>query len=276
MRKTFWFTACVVALAALASGCSHQETAPVAATKSAIPDSAVFSQASVDPSLSATAGQASLPGLTMEPTTTYTGDAAPASTTTTNPCAYDASSGRVVCTPVVREGLTYTRSYAYYDTAGKAQPSPNAATRSMNTQISVKGTRTTAKGDTVAIDRSSNTTLSGLGKGAATHTINGTEHGTTTSSYTIFWGKVSATETFDVVTKDVVVQAEAKSRWPLSGTTTRTSTTVATLEKTLTRTSTSSETVTYDGTNIAKVVIVRDGVTRNCTRDLSTGKNTCS
>lgn len=274
MRKTFWFTACVVALTALASGCSHQDTAPAAATKSTIPDSAVFSSASVDPSLSASAGQASLPGLTMEPTSTYTGDVAPA--TTTNPCTYDASAGRVVCTPVVREGLTYTRSYAYYDTAGKAQPAPNAATRSMNTQIGVKGTRTTAKGDTVSIDRSSNTTLSGLGKGVATHTINGTEHGTTTSSYTIYWGKVSATETFDVVTKDVVVQAEAKSRWPLSGSTSRTSTTVATLEKTLTRTATSSETVTYNGTSVVPVVIVRDGVTHNCTRDLSTGKNTCS
>ena len=265
MRKSLWFTACVVALIALAAGCGHQEIAPTAAA----PDSAVFAAAAVDPALSAAAGQASLPGLTMEPTTTYSGSVAP-----TDPCTYDATIGRVVCVPVVRDGLTYTRSYAYYDAAGKPQPTHNADTRSMNTQVGVKGTRTTAKGS-VGIDRSSSLTLSGLGKGAATHTMNGTEHGTTTSSYTIYWGKVTATETFDATTTDVVVPAEGKTRWPLSGSTSRTSTTVATLENGPTKTSTTSETVTYNGTSSVPVVITHDGTTRTCTKDLATGKLAC-
>ena len=41
-------------------------------------------------------------------------------------------------------------------------------------------------------------------------------------------------------------------------------------------TTTRTETITYDGSATAKVVIVKDGVTQNCTLQLPHGHLTCS
>jgi hypothetical protein len=264
MRKHPWFTVSVFALVALVAGCGR-DGGPTAT----LPDDALLAEVAVDPSLSAAAGQASLPGLTMEPAATYTGSVA-----TGNQCSYRAAQGRVVCAPVVRHGLTITRSMAFYTAAGIPQPRRNADTRSINTEIAVKGTVTTKKGS-IAVDRASSLTVSGLGQGATTHTLNGSEKGTSTGTFTTEKGTVSSVETFEVETKNVVVAAGGKSTWPLSGTTTHSSSRTISRAGSPTHTSTSTETVTYNGTSVVNVTIVRDGKTSNCTRNLATGKLTC-
>jgi hypothetical protein len=265
MRKQLWLVCCVCGPLVLAAGCSRDSTSP---TDSAA-DSALLSDIAVDPTLSAAAGQASLPGLTMEPSTTYSG-----SVGATNPCSYTAQLGRVVCTPVVRHGLTITRSIAYNTAAGVAQPKRDADTRFATTWITVKGTITARKG-TVAVDRASALTVSGLGRGAVTHTLNGSEGGTSTGTFATEKGTVTSAERFEAATTNVVVPADAKHAWPLSGTTSRSSTVTISVGGGPIRTHTSSETVTYNGTSVVSVTVVRDGKTSSCTRDLATHKLTC-
>ena len=71
----------------------------------------------MDPSIGTISGQASLPGLTMEPASTYAGSLA-----SSDQCTSSADVGRIVCVPVIRNGLTITRSIAFYNAAGQPQP----------------------------------------------------------------------------------------------------------------------------------------------------------
>jgi hypothetical protein len=227
----------------------------------------------VDPAFGAAPEQASLPGLTMDASATFGG----APDARGGACAYAAPAGRFVCEPVVRGGLTVTRSYALYDAAGRPQARRDEATRSVNTEVGVAGTTTTDRGS-ATVDRASSLTVSGLGRGAATHTLNGHESGKTTGTFTGERGTTTVTETFTASTKDVVVPVpRARDTWPLSGTTTRAFSVVVTGPAGVAmRTSAGSEQVTFTGTSVVNVAITRDGVTRNCTRDLAVrGATTC-
>ena len=252
------------ALAALAA-CAHETGSPTATPD----DTDLLTATAIDPSLGAEAGQASLPGLTLDRTSTYQGSLAGS-----DQCTYSAPLGRLVCPPVTRNGLTIARSIAFYDADGTPQSHRDLTTRSVNTQVAVKGTVTTERA-TLAIDRASSLTVSGLGRGATTHTLNGEETGTSDGTFTAAAGTLTWHESFTVATKNVVVPAEVRNGWPLSGTTTRTATTTLT-RGAATRTSTSSEQVTYTGTSVVNVTITRDGVTRTCTRDLATRPGSCS
>jgi hypothetical protein len=252
------------ALLALAA-CAHEGAAPTTPPD----DAGLLAAAAVDLSVGAAAGQASLPGLTMEPASTYDG-----ALRGSDQCTYVPDVGRVVCAPVTRNGLTFTRSIAFHDAAGQPQPRRDSTTASVNTQVGVKGTTTTDRG-TLAVDRSSSLTVSGLGRDATTHTLNGSESGTTTHAFTTKDGNATATETFTAATKDVVVPVpKTRGSWPLSGTTTRAST-LAITRGTMTRSMTMSEQVTFTGTSVVNVTLTRDGVTRTCTRDLATHMGTC-
>lgn len=248
------------------AGCSRDGASPTSTDARA--DGDLLTAASADPALGAAPAQASLPGLTMDPEATYRGSVGAA-----DACTYSPAEGRAFCAPVTRNGLTITRSIGWYDAAGKPQARRDSATRSMNTQIGVKGT-VTREGGTTTVDRSSSLTVSGLGRGATTHTLNGSETGALSSTFTTSRGTASSQERFTVATKDVVVPVEVRNRWPLSGTTSRTSTMTATRGP-VTRTSTTSHTVVFDGTSTPTVTVVRDGVTRSCTADLAAHRLSC-
>jgi len=239
------------------------------AVQTTSPDDSDLLAAAVDPSIGAAAGQASMPGLTMEPATTYEG-----SVRGSDQCTYSSDIGRIVCAPVTRNGLTITRSMAFLDAAGTAQARRDASTVLANTQIGVKGTTTTDRGS-LTVDRSSSLTVSGLGRGATTHTLNGSESGTTTHAFTTRDGSATATDAFRSETKNVVVPVpQARGSWPISGTTTRTST-LTFARGSNTRSTTMSEQVTFTGSSVVNVVITRDGVTRTCTRDLASHTGSC-
>lgn len=262
MKNVLRATMAGTALLVLAA-CAHDTT------PTATPDTDLASL-SLSPDVGAAPGQASLPGLMMSPDPTYQG-----SVSSADQCTWSATTGRVECAPVTRGGLTITRSIAFYDAAGAAQTHRDSTTRSVNTRVDVKGTVTTDKG-TRTIDRSSSITVSGLGRESTRHTIDGTEHGTSSATLTTDRGTVTLSETFTASTAGLVVPAPfTAGSWPLAGTTTRQSTLTATGGST-TRSTSVSETVTYNGTSTATVVITRDGKTRNCTRDLSARTMTCS
>lgn len=224
----------------------------------------------IDAEVGAAPGQASFPGITLAPDPTYQGSVAP-----TDSCAYVPSTGRVECAPVTREGLTITRSFAFYDAAGAAQTHRDSLTRSTNTRVAVSGTTSTPRGPHT-VNRSSSITVSGLGRESTKHTIDGTEQGTTTATLTTDLGTVTVTETFSSATAALVIPAPfTATSWPLSGTITRQSTLTATRGST-TKTSSASEKVTFNGTSVVNVVITRNGTTKSCTRDLAARTTTCS
>ena len=255
-------------LALLALAACARDNAPTAAVDSA---SDLVASVAVDPALAAEPGQASLVGITMEPATTFAGELSAATA-----CTYSPTSKRVECPPVTRNGLTYTRSIAYYDGAGVAQPKRDDKTRATNTRIDVKGNVTTPKG-TLAVVRSSDLTVSGLGRASTTHTMNGLETGRTSGTLATDKGAAAMREESSSKTENVVVPVPAKAgSWPLSGSTTRSGSTTATRVATNeTRSSSWSEKVTYTGTSVVNVEITRDGKTKTCTRDLATRKTTC-
>ena len=248
----------VLAFAALAA-CTTDAAAPTAPAES---DAATLG---VDgAAVGAVAEQASLPGLTMDALATFGGrpDARG------DACVYAAASGRFVCEPVVRGGLTVRRSYAIYDGAGAAQTRRDATTASVNTEVAVAGTTALERG-TVAVDRASTLTVTGLGAAAVTHTLNGRESGKTTASLASDRGAITVTTVFTAATRDVVVPVpRARDAWPLSGTATRTAT-VTTARPAGSITFTVTEEVTFTGTSVVNVKVTRDGVTRSCTRDLA-------
>ena len=252
-----------VATTLFVAACAH-DTTPTAGLD------ADLANVSIDPSVGATSGQASLPGLAMAPDPTYQG-----ALSGTEQCSYSPTTKRVECAPVTRDGLTITRSIAFYDATGAAQTHRDSLTRSTNTQIAVKGSTTTARG-VMAVDRTSSMTLSGLGKNATTHTLNGEEKGTTSGTVKTDNGSsATITESFLTTTVNVVVPAPfTATSWPSSGTTTRTSTSTIT-RGSATRTIAASEQATYNGTSKVTVVVTRAGSTRTCIRDLSLHTMTC-
>jgi hypothetical protein len=231
----------------------------------------LLASVAVDPTIAAEPGQASVLGITMEPTTTFEGELSAAAA-----CTYSPVSKRVECPPVTRNGLTYTRSIAFFDAAGTAQPRRDDNTRATNTRIDVAGNVATPRG-ALAVVRSSDLTVAGLGRASTAHTLNGLETGRTSGTLTTDRGAVVMSEEVSSKTENVVVPAPAKAgSWPLSGSTTRAGTTSATRPATNeSRTSSWSEKVTFTGTSVVNVVVTRDGKTKTCTRDLAAHTSTC-
>jgi hypothetical protein len=256
-------SAAVVALLASASCAGDSSTAP---------DADLLALASIDPSVGAEAGQAGMIGLTLDPTTTFDGALGGASA-----CAFVAATGRIECAPLTRGGLTVTRSIAFRDAAGAAQPARTETTVSANTRIGVAGTVPLPRG-AITVVRSSDLTVSGLGRTSTSHTLNGIETGSTSGRMTTDRGSVDVSETSKSQTENVVVRVPAgPGSWPLSGTTTRSGTTTATRTGTTeTHSSSWSERVTWTGTSVVNVTITRDGRTRTCTRDLAARTTTCN
>ena len=85
----------------------------------------------------------------------------------------------------------------------------------------------------------------------------------------------SSLQSGDTVTNVVVHAPRARDNWPLSGTAVHAA--KATVEATgkPTKTYTRREVVTFNGTRLVPVVITRNGLTRECTRDLMTGRVRC-
>lgn len=222
----------------------------------------------IDPAVGAAAGQASLPGLVMDFSATTPGPAPD--------CAWDDAARRIVCAPVSRNGLTYSRSFAFYDANGDVQRRRDETTRAMNTQVDVTGTVVHAQGS-VTVDRSSSLTVSGLGRASTTHTLNGSETGVMTGTRRTDRGTIASTETFTAETRDVVIPVpRTMGSWPLSGTTVRNATVTVTREgASESRTFTFSQVVTFNGTSRVPVTLSHNGVTRHCTLDLATRRTDC-
>ena len=192
-------------------------------------------------------------------------------------CAFDATSGRVVCDTVTRGGLSIVRSAAFYDAAGQVQEAFDSLTNTVNVQISVSGTAVRHDGDTSVVRHASDRTVSGLAPGSTERTIDGTSSGSETTSGSDSTGAFVAVRTLGDTLQGVVVPARyGPGVYPTAGTVIRA------MEVSITRagqapaTRSRREVLTFDGSDVATLVITQNGVTRNCTIQLPHGRPNCS
>ena len=192
------------------------------------------------------------------------------------PCQYSPGSGEFVCPSQTRDGITFTREFTLYDASGKVLTQFGRDVASIRTETSADGTTTRENGTVATIHRTGEMMTTGLGPNAASHTLNGREHGTVTVVWTGKDGAtITTTSTIDGTTKNLVVPVRAGDRsqaYPLSGTrihTTRTTGWGGKGPVTVRREE------TFDGTNIVKVQLTVNDVPQSCTFDLATKTSTC-
>ncbi|MBI2403648.1 MAG: hypothetical protein HYV20_13120 [Gemmatimonadetes bacterium] len=192
-------------------------------------------------------------------------------------CDYDSSSGRVVCEPETRNGLTITRSAAYYDADGQLQTGfDSLTTNTINLQIGVSGTRIRRDGDTSTLQHASDRTVSGLAPGSTQRTVDGTSAGEETTVGTNDQGHFTALRIIGDTIQGVVIPVEAGTRiYPVAGTVIRSMQATVTYDGQDPVTSSRREVITYDGSDTATIVITHDGETKTCTFTLPRGRLAC-
>ena len=194
-------------------------------------------------------------------------------------CAFSSTTGRVTCPADTFGGLTITRSFAYTDSTGKAQQSPNGATNSVNTQVTVTGTIVTHdQKDTTTVTAASTRTVTGLIKTATKRTVDGASGATevtvgTNKQDTTF--KTTRTQG-DTTSGLVIPVQDRRTSFPTGGSVVRSMKVVVDVTGHPEATSFRREMITYSGSDTAKVVIVHDTTTKNCTLPLPHGRLTCS
>jgi hypothetical protein len=265
MRRSLTFFLPLLLLGAL-SACADDATAPAPSTEGvdATADALALAEA------------LGLPGTNADRET----GSAPTGTSR-NPCRYDETNGRWVCPPVIRDGLTFQRSFAYLDGSGNPMRRFDPLlTASANTRNAVFGTirRDNAA---VRIRSAGEMTVGGLLGEETTHILDGREAGRRETQLVSDQGTASSLLEFANQTVAVVVPVVRRTdgvtparRWPLSGQTIR-GHAVTVTRNGETHTERWRETTTFNGTAIVPVEIVSSRGTRSCSRNLETGALSC-
>ncbi len=194
-------------------------------------------------------------------------------------CTFSSTTGRDTCQPVTRGGLTIKRSFSFEDASGTAQPFPNFQTNTINAVDSVDGTVTRHDGRvTATVHHSSDRTVGGLASGSTKRTVDGGSRGTEDAT-----GKTVDSVSFtssrlvaDTVKGLVIPLQDNHPTFPTAGTVTRIMQATLTLSGQAPVTKSRMEVITYDGTDTAKIVITKNGTTKNCKMGLPFGKLICS
>jgi hypothetical protein len=191
-------------------------------------------------------------------------------------CAFTAGSG-VVCADTTRDGLVATKTIKYTSAAGALQSAyDSATTSSVAVASSVSGTATRRDSSKSVISASSSQTIAGLL--TANRTVNGASASTETTTGTSREGAFTAKRTAgDTIIGVVIPKATTTNTrpYPTAGKVVRSMSATVTITGQAATTTSRKETITYDGTATAKVVIVKDGTTQNCTLPLPHGRLTC-
>ena len=132
-------------------------------------------------------------------------------------CTY--ASGRYSCAATTEQGLSVSRSFAFYNAQGQTVQNWDAAVvESVNFQAQVDGHFTQGIVWTAGVHRSANVTVSGLISHAPQRTWNGTGTGNDTLTHVGLDGIRSLAGSSEVSVVNVVMPAkDAASQTPLSG-----------------------------------------------------------
>lgn len=212
-------------------------------------------------------------------------------------CTFNASSGVITCADVSVNGLTISRTAKYTNAAGTAQQAFDTTTNTATTTVAVQGTTTftprerrgfgpgfgpdsahvSVASASTTINTASSRTVTGLAAGSTVRTVDGTSSGTESST-----GKLSDSTSYsatrvmgDTTTGLKVPVKTGSSVYPTAGTVIRASKASVTIGSTTTSVS-RREVITYDGSATAKVTIVQNDTTKNCTMPLPRGRLSCS
>lgn len=183
-------------------------------------------------------------------------------------CPFSSSTQDFVCTPVVRNGLTFRTTYFLLDSTGQSMSSATSSTlAALRTLIDVNGTATLPTGinGTAAINSHSDMTLSGLL--TSTHMLSGAsiEHDTLTATI----GSVTTRSAVDAATTTSnAVLPQSAGQWPASGTVTSDVTT-SLIGSGSSFTTTGHLMMTFNGTSTVTAVITVGGHVSTCQIDLS-------
>lgn len=192
-------------------------------------------------------------------------------------CTFSSTTGRVSCPAETNTGLTITRSAAFTDASGAAQPAFDPlTTNAVNVTIDAMGT-IVHRSDTSVVSNSSDRTVSGLAAGSTQRTVNGTSRGTElTHGTNPTNGAFTASRAMsDTTTGLVVPMASGRPTYPSAGTVIRNMSVTLTLSGQTPTTTTRREVITYNGTAGATIVITENGTTKTCTLALPQGRPSC-
>lgn len=193
-------------------------------------------------------------------------------------CTFDETTGVVTCPEVERHGLKINVAFVFKDEAGTAQPKfDTTSTNFVNVKTTVAGTKTHRDGAvTSTIDHNSDRTVEGLAPGKTSRIINGTAFGSEKSEGMREGVNFTAERVASDTTTDLVIPiVEGKPTIPSSGVVIRNMMVTITKEGAEPRTKSRREKITFDGTDVIKVEITQDGVTKNCTMTLPAKRLVC-
>lgn len=216
-------------------------------------------------------------------------------------CVFSASSGRISCDPVTRNGVTIVRSVAYSDASGAAQSAyDESTTNTINTQLDVSGTIVgrfrrprghhhfgdgsplgvsvtgAVVNDTTTVDYASNRTVGGLADASSERTVSGTSAGEESTVATDSLGRFTLVRVAgDTITGVVIPITTTGRAYPTAGTVIRSMKVTLTYDGESPVSSTRREVVAYDGSTTASVLITQDGETTTCSLPLPRGRLNC-
>ncbi|MBC7843080.1 MAG: hypothetical protein H7099_12240 [Gemmatimonadaceae bacterium] len=217
--------------------------------------------------------------------------------------AFDAGTGIVTCTPIVRDSLTISRTFQFTTAAGVAQASRDTVTTDrIVTTRSVTGTTTFTPGrrvgfghgfgpppvgatDSARVDittarttvtSASTRTVSGLATGSTQRTINGASAGRESTEGTSTSGAFTSVRVMGDTTTGLVIPVSTTGYpYPTAGTVIRAMSVSVTYASGAPVSSSRREVITYDGSTTAKISITKDGTTKSCTLALPRGRPVC-
>ena len=216
--------------------------------------------------------------------------------------AFNATTGIVTCTPLVRDSLTISRTFRFTTAAGVVQAARDTLTTDkIVTTRTVTGTTTFTPGrregfghgfghlpgasDSNRVDittarttvtSSSTRTTTGLASGSTQRTVNGASAGRESTEGTSTNGAFTSVRAMGDTTTGVVIPVVATGYpYPTAGTVIRSMAVTVTYASGTPVSSSRREVVTYDGTATAKISITKDGTTRQCTLALPRGRPVC-
>jgi hypothetical protein len=217
--------------------------------------------------------------------------------------AFNAATGVVTCTPVVRDSLTINRTFKFSTAAGVAQAARDTLTTDkIETSRSVTGTTTFTPGhregfghgfgpppsgerDSARVDittarstvsSSSTRVVTGLASGSTKRTINGASAGRESTEGTSTNGAFSSVRVMGDTTTGLVIPVVASGYpYPTAGTVIRAMSVTVTYASGSPVSSSRREVITYDGSTTAKISITKDGTTKACTLTLPRGRPVC-
>jgi hypothetical protein len=213
---------------------------------------------------------------------------------------FDAATGIVTCTPIVRDSLTIARTFRFSTAAGVAQSARDTATTDrIETTRSVTGTTTFTPGrrggfghgfgprgnDSTRVDittarttvsSSSTRIVTGLASGSTQRTINGSSAGRESTEGVSTNGAFTSLRVMGDTTTGLVIPVVASGYpYPTAGTVIRAMAVTVSYAGGSPVTSNRREVITYDGSATAKISITKDGTTKECTLALPRGRPVC-